>query len=327
MADTEERRVSKAYSELYHYTSIRALESILESDTLWATHIRHLNDSAELGGLLPRIERDFNGYIDSELTSGSIVTKETFTVYFQTMYNIMHATLNGAPDAPGELSHYVVSFAAHEQDRYRYNGMLSQWRGYGEHDCVAIVFDTKKLENLIESEIREFRHWPCFLADVIYDNGEEMANIFPDLSTDLLLMVQKLAKGEFEEFSSLFLHQLLPKLLVSASRWKHGGFSEENECRIVVGVSSPTLGELISTNESSKAKLFKKIRYRPGRNGSIPYVHLFDESKEHLPITRILLGPSINQKANLERVMQLIGTREIDILTSDIPFVGTARID
>ena len=243
------------------------------------------------------------------------------------MYNIMHATLNGAPDTPGELSHYVVSFTAHEQDSYRYNGMLSQWRGYGERDCVAIVFDAKKLDNLIENEIREFRYWPCFIADVIYDNGEDLAIIFPDLGTDLLLMARKLAKGEFEEFSNLFLHQFLPKLLVSASRWKHGGFNEEKECRIVVGVSPPTPGELISPNESSEAKLFKKIHYRPGRNGSIPYVRLFDELKEHLPITRVLLGPSINQKANLERVMQLVGTRKIDIQTSDIPFVGTARID
>src|SRR5262245_39979140 len=34
--------------ELYHYTGIRGLKGIINSQTLWATHYRYLNDTEEV---------------------------------------------------------------------------------------------------------------------------------------------------------------------------------------------------------------------------------------------------------------------------------------
>ena len=44
-----------------------------------------------------------------------------------------------------------------EKEYHRNNGMLSQWRGYGGRDCVAIVFETSGLEKLMQREREEFR--------------------------------------------------------------------------------------------------------------------------------------------------------------------------
>ena len=35
--------------ELYHYTGIHGLKGIIESQTLWATHYKYLNDAEEVG--------------------------------------------------------------------------------------------------------------------------------------------------------------------------------------------------------------------------------------------------------------------------------------
>ena len=51
----EEARVSDERPEIFHYTSVSALRGIVETNALWATHVRHLNDSSETDVLWPRL--------------------------------------------------------------------------------------------------------------------------------------------------------------------------------------------------------------------------------------------------------------------------------
>jgi hypothetical protein len=43
---------------VYHYTDARAFEAILKNDKLWATDLRYLNDSLELGFRLEGLHLD-----------------------------------------------------------------------------------------------------------------------------------------------------------------------------------------------------------------------------------------------------------------------------
>src|SRR5687767_5789612 len=45
---------------LWHYTSLSGLLAILKDQNIWATDIRYLNDSSELGVVLDAIEGAFN---------------------------------------------------------------------------------------------------------------------------------------------------------------------------------------------------------------------------------------------------------------------------
>ena len=53
---TTEPKVSEVHRELFHYTSMAALEGILKTNTLWATRIDHLNDSSEMELIWPLIK-------------------------------------------------------------------------------------------------------------------------------------------------------------------------------------------------------------------------------------------------------------------------------
>ena len=46
---------------LYHYTSASGLKGIVESGTLWATDVLHLNDSSEISYAVELIRRIFVG--------------------------------------------------------------------------------------------------------------------------------------------------------------------------------------------------------------------------------------------------------------------------
>ena len=63
-----------SYPELHHYTSYAGLSGILESQTIWATHFFHLNDSSEVSllrdPLTVAVKRRFvRALIDRQRTS------------------------------------------------------------------------------------------------------------------------------------------------------------------------------------------------------------------------------------------------------------------
>ena len=71
-------------------------------------------------------------------------------------------------------------------------------------------------------------------------------------------------------------------------------------------------------------KRFKEIRYREGVCGSIPYIRLFDRLDADLPIERVIVGPSRNQKAVKSSVLELVEGRGIQVELSETPFVGSS---
>ena len=71
-------------------------------------------------------------------------------------------------------------------------------------------------------------------------------------------------------------------------------------------------------------KPVKQVHHRPGRSGLIPYVALFDDLGQDLPIKRIIVGPSRNQDAHFEEVRKLVNRRGIQVQKSETPYVGFA---
>ena len=65
----QEPNVSEAYPEVFHYTSVAALKGILQTNELWATSIKHLNDSSEMEMIWPLVERKTKECLDEEFCS------------------------------------------------------------------------------------------------------------------------------------------------------------------------------------------------------------------------------------------------------------------
>src|ERR1700735_489409 len=93
---------------LYHYTTLEAFVSIIESSALWATHIRYLNDTSEQR-LAWKLIRD---RLQSLRGKGDERRNANMEFFCKTLEN------------PPHEDYYIASFSRDGGDR------LSQWRGY-----------------------------------------------------------------------------------------------------------------------------------------------------------------------------------------------------
>ena len=342
--NTGEPRVSQEHPELFHYTSIRALEGILESNTLWATHVRYLNDSSETTLLWPMIEERFKEYMESaakpiirnhpEKNSevealGGIKTIVNYDAHIvvETMKNL----LIGTNENPGMAVPFVVSFSTHTDEYVKRNGMLSQWRGYGNYDNVMVEFNTAEIEKILEFEFQEFEYFSCSIEPAIYYTEDlNITDCFPRLFETMKEYVIRMLHLHDERYSGDDIQEsinaMARPLFPAIGRLKHKAFQEEHECRIIAGIPDEFHREKFE-DYSRREICMKGVHYRKELTGSIPYIRLFENLDDALPITRIVVGPSRNQLANAEMVRNLVDrvgrSSEIEVECSDIPYVGS----
>ena len=339
----QEPKVSEAFPEVFHYTSVAALKEILHSNELWATSIKHLNDSSEMEMIWPMVEKETIEFLDSELRSlvrGKPALQSRLSdkggsnrvaaIDGQMLTSLMRPYFVGGDGGTTDRQPpFVVSFTTHygdnPNDAYsRDNGMLSQWRAYGGCEGVAIVFDTEKLEGLLKQECREFEYFQFNFLDAIYYEGEALSELFPDLVEGLRVFSRSFITEDRDQALEILDGKLVSELASAAVRLKHRGFREEKECRIVAGVVPESLQDDLVAMDGKVTKKFKDICYREGRCGSIPYIRLFDQLDSDLPIKRIIVGPSRSQKAVEKRVLQLVKDREVGVELSETPLVSTS---
>lgn len=77
--------------------------------------------------------------------------------------------------AMGLLNPSSSAFCSHTRssEYTRRNGLLSQWRAYGNQGGLAIVFDTRKLYDVATDELAVFYYNALSLGDVVYDHDLE----------------------------------------------------------------------------------------------------------------------------------------------------------
>ena len=338
----EEPLVSTKHPELFHYTSMHAFEGILKTNTLWATHADYLNDSSEMKLFWPKLASYCATYLEEAFKNGPGYDPEKREIAERhggaakisamdgaTTMNIMKSLLFGNDTSQGMGIPFVASFTAHEEEDHCQSGMLSQWRGYGGDQRVAIVFDTARLEDLLHSECGRFAYLSGSVASAVYYDEElDLEARFPNLFDALKIYSEHVVGGLKNDKQALRNLELLTcSLLPAVGRLKHPAFREEEECRVIVGVCHESHADKFSQFEGQQ-RPFKMIHRRSGLCGLIPYIRLFEDLGEELPILRILVGPSRNQSANSEAVHKLLDRlargRAIEVQESEIPYVGTA---
>ena len=245
----------------------------------------------------------------------------------QIIVGLMRSRLLGY-DSRSQLSPpFVTSFTTHsadsnEDEYHRSNGMLSQWRAYGGDGGVALVLDSKRVELLLKREYELHYLWPCLIGDVIYDRKNlDVRKQFPQLLQGLREYSQSFIQNDRNAGMRALSERISPILPSVVGRFKHSAFRGEQECRIVVGVMPESLRDELAEEDEPIVRTFKKIHYRKGRCNAIPYIRLFEDLDEELPITRIVVGPCINQSENFGAIMKLVETRDIVVKASDTPYV------
>src|SRR5260370_39575433 len=118
---------------LWHYTSLEALMAILKSGSIWASHIRYLNDTSEYDHMVQTIDKRACVLQEHAYEQGHWAAGRTAAL--TSIHKILKTGINRVS--------YVASFSAKRDD-------LSQCRGYcppGPGVCIG--FKTSAITSAI----------------------------------------------------------------------------------------------------------------------------------------------------------------------------------
>lgn len=312
------QKTSEVYKKLYHYTNWDGLHGILKNQSLWATHCKFLNDYSEISLFKPNLIKFLRPYFAGVITdNGSL---DTFAEhYVEALYDLLGHEL------------YIASFCSEhnkEKEENEYvnnNGLLSQWRGYGKDGGFALVFSAQELDKILRLEADRFNTY-SILSHIIYSDDDEkfkselsapMHKIAKYILEAFRLNMEQIKKGTpiAENPPDFIQHtqEAFPDFVKCVSRYKHRGFKEENEVRIVVWpmpLSSP-----------DKQDKERKLR---GKNGRvIPYIELFSSEDIKLSIERIIVGPHKEKEARASALRIMLRNTGIDVTVSDIRYISS----
>ncbi len=212
--------------KIYHYTNLEACESILKSNILRATHYTHLNDTTELV---------FSRHFLEESLRNAKRKHECYPKKFLDMIYKKFLPVS-----------YVTSFCGHFQDTYESeNGLLSMWRGYGNGNGVAIVFNKENLEERLTREMKAKK--ATFMSDLVeytHKNeapflikNEELHKYFETIQRWFewfCELDESKDKGMTDKYLEKNSQEIGGALLNLLFRIKHKGFKEEIEYRLGV---------------------------------------------------------------------------------------------
>ncbi len=114
-----------------------------------------------------------------------------------------------------------------------------------------------------------------------------------------------------------------PAFIRYVSRYKHRGFREEKEVRIVAVPTWHSAEYLAGAKEFGESlKPEKERKFRVGRGQLIPYIELFATLNARLPIERVIIGPHSEKEARASALRLMLRNTDIKVTVSEIPFVS-----
>lgn len=313
------------YPELFHYTTAVGLEGILSTKTLWATHYEYVNDSDEfksffktrlpevLGEVIPsalaekyRDSPEFKSEVD-----GFPKGLEAFTQAF--IGDALKATSEAIW---GSYAPYLTSFCGATTPEITQDGLLSQWRGYGQDGGYAIVFNTQALEALFWLEHSKYLLKFQTICEIAYNpqssERSDIKKLEDEVKTSFRNYIKTLEPTDIWA-------SMVPNIRMALMH-KHGGFSEEAEVRIAIIPSTSTEFEEAALSSSPSTKKLLPTTFSIKDGLLVPRLTLFNG----LPIKRIIVGPhpdSVRRKKSVEMLLAKYKV-QAEVTCSKIPYVG-----
>ncbi|MXV20332.1 DUF2971 domain-containing protein [Deinococcus xianganensis] len=288
-----EKRITRLISErrigfsdlpetIYHYTSAAGLHGMLTTNSVWLTHARSLNDSSE--------------YLYGINLIAGVVARKTGN-----MANEFRSAIYEWASSQREAIHSRSPQMASSStvDAYffclcRSRDQLGQWRAYTpDAGGYAIGFSTGDFKRLLDES-------QTSMEPVIYDapTQERIIEIYIEEYYNSIS-----TEGDPKLRSELFF-TLQSGLTYEAYKFKHAGFSQEDEIRIMYHKGS------------------EDCRVRVSQNYIVPYIERAMPDNEKLPIREIIVGPTSDPSRSIHGLVQLLKHHkyaQVGIYTSEIP--------
>jgi hypothetical protein len=245
-------QVINSHPELYHYTDSGGLKGIIETNSLWATYFADLNDAREMHVLRAPLVDELGKRLDRVVREAQLrnpdrdcavwkrdAAKTLARIWGNALYRVVFAD----NDSERTALCCVTSFCSHAGDRLyeREHGLLSQWRGYGRTGGFCLVFDTAALWKLFEQERRAFFYAFTDIRQAFYPREHSQPiECFTELLNTSEAIIEAALRGN-RDFS---VDEVLLPFVFSATAFKHLGFYEEREVRLVAMAGTELAAEM-----------------------------------------------------------------------------------
>jgi hypothetical protein len=327
-AEEAAQRIVKAHSELHHYTGAVGLKGIVESNSMWATYFADMNDAQEIHTLRVPLVDELAKRLDPIVMQIRLqnppkdsavwrrdAPQQLARIWGNALYRVVFA------DDDTERTAYCCTacFCSHARDRpyEREHGLLSQWRGYGKDGGFCFVFDTAKLWGLFEKERDAFFYAYTDVRKAFYPREpSKQIECFTELLDTSESVINTALLGN-RDFS---VDQTLLPFVSSATAFKHQGFHEEREVRLVAMAGTKLAADIVREAGQTPAPLKEVHRtIRDGRERR--HISLFGKDFAALPLKRIIVGPSGSQDANAAFAQKIVGAK-VPVCKSATPYIG-----
>ena len=286
--------------QLSHYTTPIGLKGIVESRRLWASSATFLNDDAEML------------YMDTIVAP--VVQEITARSDARSVREF------GDRSARIRLSMFAERFGVFVTCFCEDPDLLSQWRGYGVGG-FSIGFDTRNWTEPVPGHGESAPDAKLWRVEY----SEEKQRLFVSSVVEPIVAALELeegARGGDQVIVDCVAPALgvLQNLLWTTAFWfKHPGFSEEREWRLVViqDLASYTPGVMPGPPPL-------ETHVRPAPYGFVPYIEVPFETSPRPAISSIFIGPSARPElarrgvAELSRLSEL-KHKQIQVYGSDVP--------
>lgn len=260
--------------ELYHYTSLNTLQTILANKQLRFTNRAYLNDKSEGTYVLSLCKEKIDELWPWEEGACGRNTKKSFCEY-------LNRTMKGFNESLFES--YQVSFS------YKADS-LSMWNYYAQGDGCNLQFSNDFLDSFRSKLIKPDEMPLVFLyGNVIYTQKDQL-----DILKEIFEAFEPYGLSPYVDNSYFCMTYCILKM---GSFFKHPSFEDERECRIVFNLSikedTNEFNQLVHPENGTPYK--RKVYAKQGM--LVPYVDIdFD--------LKYLQSVTVSPTSNFEKVKQ-----------------------
>jgi hypothetical protein len=283
--------------ELFHYSTLNGIQSILEERSLWFGHATSFNDPLEIKYGQEILREELTKMMESEndfelrsFLNGILINISAFDLF------IHHP--------------FVACFCESGE-------LLSQWRAYADQGggyALGFRFSSKTLISPSPGDLSYTA--PPVLRKVIYDENRQRNLVCEYLKSIIETSREALKEKRHEAQASIMAMQAVNLLLDMMLTFKHRAFDEEKEWRLIRATRRDFQPE--------------NLQFRRSNNNLVPYraTYLFDKLEKQsdgiqyvFPLSSIVFGPSldaIRTKVSLELLHQKSMTYDHPIMVNKL---------
>lgn len=283
---------------LYHYTDANGLKGILESQTIWFTDFRHLNDPSELSHGMKICSQQIEAF--NKPSTGI----NEFLEIIKSIY---------LPKCMDKNALYLACFSQNSDE-------LGQWRAYGNDGRgYSIGFSPSLFQPTDDTS--EQKNENAFCAHVLYKKSDfikrnktildEACSLMSDAETNSSLRLHDdnyWTKERTSFMLELAMEAMIP-MMTNCMAFKHEAYKHECETRMfMIGLAEG---------------FFPHLKTRSRKDEIVPFVPYKLPLLHEGSVTEIIIGPasSTHEIHGVKALLKSLKYKyEIPIRKSDIPY-------